>query len=121
MVSPQWVINIYTHQYIDGSKNDKGFISRAHARSRLIDPDQTMRQSTVTNVLGVIRIKCARCSTCKLPALPTGSLMKLLTDLFSTDYGLMSIGGIAIMLGIAAFFLRFFKRKMDESDSQARQ
>lgn len=40
--------------------------------------------------------------------------VKLLTDLFSTDYGLMSIGGIAFMLGMAVFFWRFFTRKMNE-------
>ena len=44
--------------------------------------------------------------------------MKLLTDLFSTDYGLMSIIGIAFMLGMGVFFIRLFKRKMAE-DAQA--
>ena len=38
--------------------------------------------------------------------------MKLLTDLFSTDYGLMSISGIAFMIGMGAFFLRLFMGKM---------
>jgi hypothetical protein len=45
--------------------------------------------------------------------------MKLLTDLFSTDYGLMSISGIAFMLGMAVFFIRFFKRKMNEDAARA--
>jgi hypothetical protein len=40
--------------------------------------------------------------------------MKLLTDLFSTDYGLMSISGIVFMLGMGVFFVRFFKRKIAE-------
>jgi Protein of unknown function (DUF3149) len=40
--------------------------------------------------------------------------MKLWTDLFSTDYGLMSIAGIAFMLGMGVFFIRLFKRKMAE-------
>lgn len=40
--------------------------------------------------------------------------MKLLSDLFGTDYGLMSITGIIFMLGMGVFFWRFFKRKMDE-------
>ena len=40
--------------------------------------------------------------------------MKLLTDLFSTDYGLMSISGIIFMLGMGVFFVRFFTRKMNE-------
>ena len=34
--------------------------------------------------------------------------MKLLTDLFSTDYGLMSIIGIAFMMGMGVFFVRLF-------------
>ena len=38
--------------------------------------------------------------------------MKLLKDLFSTDYGLMSIGGIAFMMGMGVFFLRLFMGKM---------
>lgn len=40
--------------------------------------------------------------------------MKLLTDLFSTDYGLMSIIGIGFMLCMAAFFVRMFLVKMNE-------
>lgn len=45
--------------------------------------------------------------------------MKLLTDLFSTDYGLMSISGIVFMLGMGVFFYRFFTRKMNESANAA--
>lgn len=41
--------------------------------------------------------------------------MKLLTDLFSTDYGLMSIGGIFFMLCMAVFFIRLFLGKMKTS------
>ncbi len=40
--------------------------------------------------------------------------MKALHDLFSTDYGLMSISGIIFMLGMGVFFVRYFNRKMDE-------
>ncbi len=40
--------------------------------------------------------------------------MKLLSDLFSTDYGLMSIIGIGFMLCMAAFFVRMFLVKMNE-------
>ena len=40
--------------------------------------------------------------------------MKLLSDLFSTDYGLMSIAGIIFMLGMGVFFIRLFKRKIAE-------
>lgn len=45
--------------------------------------------------------------------------MKLLTDLFTTDYGLMSAGGIAFMLGMAVWFRAFFKRKMNEDAKAA--
>jgi hypothetical protein len=41
--------------------------------------------------------------------------MKLLTDLFTTDYGLMSIIGIAFMLCMVVFFIRLFMGKMDET------
>jgi hypothetical protein len=42
--------------------------------------------------------------------------MKLLVDLFSTDYGLFSIAGIAFMLGMGVWYYRFFNRKMDEAE-----
>lgn len=43
--------------------------------------------------------------------------MKALSDLFSTDYGLMSITGIAMMLvGIVAFAV-VVRRKMNEDPS----
>jgi hypothetical protein len=45
--------------------------------------------------------------------------MKLLSDLFSTDYGLMSISGIVFMLGMGVFFYRFFTKKMDEDAKKA--
>lgn len=37
--------------------------------------------------------------------------MKLFHDLFSTDYGLMSISGIIFMIGMAVFFVRLFLKK----------
>jgi hypothetical protein len=40
--------------------------------------------------------------------------MKMLTDLFSTDYGLMSIAVIVFMMGMAVWFGAFFRRKMNE-------
>ena len=45
--------------------------------------------------------------------------MKLLTDLFSTDYGLMSVAVIAFMLGMAVWFRAYFKRHMDEDAKAA--
>lgn len=41
--------------------------------------------------------------------------MKLLTDLFSTDYGLMGINGIAFMRCMMVFLIRLFLGKIDES------
>jgi C4-dicarboxylate transporter len=45
--------------------------------------------------------------------------MKLMKDLFSTDYGLMSVAVIVITLGMAVWFRAFFKRKMNESAKDA--
>lgn len=41
--------------------------------------------------------------------------MKLWQDLFGTDYGLMSISGIIFMIGMGVWFVRFFKRKIEQS------
>jgi hypothetical protein len=38
--------------------------------------------------------------------------MKLLHDLLFTDYGLMSLIGMLLMLGIGVFFLRLFLNKI---------
>jgi hypothetical protein len=38
----------------------------------------------------------------------SGEIMKLLHDLFFTDYGLMSLIGLVFMLGMGVFFLRLF-------------
>jgi hypothetical protein len=45
--------------------------------------------------------------------------MKALSDLFSTDYGLMTVGGIAFMLGMGVWFIAYFKRKMAEDAKAA--
>ena len=47
--------------------------------------------------------------------------MKLWQDLFGTDYGRMSIAGIAFMIGMAIWFYRFFNRKMVESERAERK
>ncbi len=41
--------------------------------------------------------------------------MKALIDLFSTDYGLMSVAVIAYVLVMAVYFLRVFLGLMDET------
>lgn len=38
--------------------------------------------------------------------------MKVLIDLFSTDYGLASLAVIVFMLGMGVFFLRLFLGKI---------
>ena len=43
--------------------------------------------------------------------------MHAFVDLFTTDYGLMSIGGMAIMLGMGVFFLRYFFKHMREDEA----
>ena len=45
--------------------------------------------------------------------------MKMLVDLFTTDYGLMSAAGIAFMLGMAVWFIFYFKRKIAEDGKKA--
>lgn len=45
--------------------------------------------------------------------------MKLFVDLFSTDYGLMSVAVIAGILAMAVWFRVFFKRKMAEDARNA--
>jgi hypothetical protein len=47
--------------------------------------------------------------------------MKMLADLFSTDYGLMSVAVIVFMLGMAVWFSAFFRRKMNEDAKRAGQ
>lgn len=41
--------------------------------------------------------------------------MKMLIDLFSTDYGLMSLAVIVFVLIMAVYFTRMFMGLMDES------
>jgi hypothetical protein len=41
--------------------------------------------------------------------------MKAFQDLISTDYGLMSLGGIVFMLCMGVFFLRLFLNKIKGS------
>ncbi|HMN92574.1 MAG TPA: DUF3149 domain-containing protein [Hydrogenophaga sp.] len=46
--------------------------------------------------------------------------MKAIVDLFSTDYGLFSIGVILFTLFIGIWFFRFFMRKIEESERNSR-
>ncbi len=44
--------------------------------------------------------------------------MKAIVDLFSTDYGLFSIGVILFVVFLGWWFHRFFTRKMEESERE---
>ncbi len=45
--------------------------------------------------------------------------MRVITELFSTDVGLMSIGAIAFMLGMGAFYVRYFLKHMHDDEARA--
>ena len=47
--------------------------------------------------------------------------MKLLSDLFTTDYGLMSIIGIAMMIAGSTIAFVVLRRKMRQDPPQAQQ
>ncbi len=50
-----------------------------------------------------------------------GGVMHALKDLFTTDVGLMSAAGIAFMLGMGVFFVRFFLKHIREDAERAEQ
>jgi hypothetical protein len=56
----------------------------------------------------------------RLTTTPLEFEMKALVDLFSTDYGLFSIGVILFTLFMGIWFYRFFMRKMNESEKNDR-
>jgi flagellar biogenesis protein FliO len=45
--------------------------------------------------------------------------MKAIVDLFSTDYGLLSLGVLLFIIFMAWWFMRFFSRKMAESEKNS--
>ena len=47
--------------------------------------------------------------------------MRLLSELMTTDVGLMSAAGILFMLGMGAFFLRYFFKHMHDDEARALQ
>lgn len=44
--------------------------------------------------------------------------MQALINLFSTDYGLMSLGVIVFILGMAVFFVRYFLGQIRQDDER---
>jgi hypothetical protein len=47
--------------------------------------------------------------------------MRLLSELMTTDVGLMSAAGILFMLGMGAFYLRYFLKHMHDDEVRALQ
>lgn len=47
--------------------------------------------------------------------------MKAIVDLFSTDYGLLSLAVLLFIPFMAWWFYRFFARKMEESERAQQQ
>lgn len=45
--------------------------------------------------------------------------MHAFKDLFTTDVGLMSVAGIAFMLGMGVFFVRYFLKHIREDAAKA--
>jgi hypothetical protein len=45
--------------------------------------------------------------------------MQALKDLFTSDVGLMSLAGLAFMLGMGVFYIRYFLRHMKEDEAKA--
>lgn len=43
--------------------------------------------------------------------------MKLWSTLFSTDYGLMSIGVILFIIGMAIFFILYFLKNLKDEET----
>jgi hypothetical protein len=47
--------------------------------------------------------------------------MRLLSELMTTDVGLMSAAGILFMLGMGAFYFRHFMKHMHDDEARALQ
>lgn len=44
--------------------------------------------------------------------------MRALTELFTTDVGLLSMGSMAFMVGMGIFYLRYFVKHMHEDEAK---
>lgn len=44
--------------------------------------------------------------------------MQALRELFTSDVGLLSLAVIVIVIGMGIYFVRFFKKQMDESEGR---
>lgn len=45
--------------------------------------------------------------------------MRALSELFTTDVGLLSVAVIAFMLGMGGFYLRYFLKHMHDDEARA--
>lgn len=46
--------------------------------------------------------------------------MRAMTELLTTDVGLLSLGSIAFMLGMGVFYVRYFLRHMQQDEARER-
>ena len=46
--------------------------------------------------------------------------MRALTELFTSDVGLMSVAGLGFMLCMGVFYVRYFFKHMHEDEARAR-
>jgi len=49
------------------------------------------------------------------------SAVQVFRDLFTSDVGLMSAAGLAFMLGIGVFFIRYFLKHIKEDTERAKR
>lgn len=47
--------------------------------------------------------------------------MQALKELFTSDVGLLSLGTIAFILGMAVYFIRYFSKHMAEDEAREKQ
>lgn len=45
--------------------------------------------------------------------------MQVFKDIFASDVGLLSAATLAVLLGMAVFFVRFFLKKIREDEAKA--
>jgi hypothetical protein len=91
-----------------------GLVMGCWARSRKWDPRIEARLCAVHLIFISYWPRARGHSELSKPT--QGSTVKLLIDLFSTDYGLMSLAVIVVTLLMGAFFLRMFLYKMNHNE-----
>jgi hypothetical protein len=64
------------------------------------------------------RPACKACNDAIVP-LPSEVVMQVFKDIFASDVGLLSAATLAVLLGMAVFFVRFFLKKIREDEAKA--